>query len=69
MKERRDRIVKLAYVVREIKDARGITYSRIAAECGGPAMVADRISGLVNCHSLRSDLESSVEAWVGRNTK
>jgi hypothetical protein len=65
---RGNRVSQLAKKVMAIKDRRCITYSKIAAECGGieVGMVAGRISGLVNCHAIRPDLEPHVQAWVRR---
>lgn len=65
---RSDRVSLLAKKVMVLKECRGITYSQIATECGGLkiGMVAARISGLVNCHSIRPDLEPHVLAWVRR---
>jgi hypothetical protein len=62
---------QLAPKVREIKIRRGLTYSQIAVECGGceKGFTGERISGLVHCHSLRSDLLPAMIEWLERNSE
>lgn len=61
---------ELAKKVAAIKAKRGITYSAIAAECGGylTGVTSTMLSGLVNIHSIRPEQEKHVQAWVKRNT-